>query len=273
MEREAARLARRGISIGLVPTMGYLHEGHASLIRAARKENRCVVVSIFVNPTQFGPKEDFKRYPRDARRDIRYARREKVNIVFIPVVRAMYPQGFCTYVTVEGMSDVLCGKYRPGHFRGVATVVVKLLNITRPARAYFGRKDAQQARIIQQMVRDLNVASKIIVCPTVREPDGLAMSSRNIYLRADARAQARVLAQALQHAERLVKKGIRDAASIKKALRACLMHAPLARIQYADIVDDETLRPLRRIAKRPVLIALAVRFGRTRLIDNVRVKP
>lgn len=262
------KLRREGRKIGFVPTMGYLHEGHLSLIRKARAENDVVVISIFVNPIQFGPKEDYKRYPRDLRRDLRLAREEGVDIVFYPSVKEMYPEGFCTYVEVEGLSDVLCGKSRPGHFRGVATVCTKLFNIVGPDVAYFGQKDAQQAIIIKRMVRDLNMPLKIKVLPIVREEDGLAMSSRNTYLSKEERKQAPIIYKALRKAKEAFKAGERDAGKIKREVRDLISSMDKAKIDYVEIVDLKDLRPLKEI-DRPALLAVAVWFGKARLIDNV----
>jgi pantoate--beta-alanine ligase len=267
--RAAAAWARgRGLSVGLVPTMGALHAGHASLIRAARRDTGFVAVSIFVNPTQFGPNEDFARYPRPLERDLEVCAAEGADLVFTPPAEALYPPGFRTYVEVHGLQHVLCGLSRPTHFRGVTTVVLKLLHIVGPDVAYFGQKDAQQLRIIGQMVRELDVPVEVRMCPIVREPDGLALSSRNRYLDAQQRQQAPALFQALEQARRLVEAGERDADRIRQALAGRLATAPLARVEYAAVVDWETLAPPERLRGR-VLIALAVHFGTTRLIDNV----
>jgi pantoate--beta-alanine ligase len=267
--REATAAARRrGQSVGLVPTMGALHEGHASLIRAARAETGFVVVSIFVNPSQFGANEDFGRYPRSLGCDLEVCGRELADLVFAPDASAMYPPGFRTWVEVQGFQDVLCGASRPGHFRGVATVVLKLFNIVQPDVAYFGQKDAQQARTIQQMVRDLDLPVRLRICPIVRAADGLALSSRNEYLDPDQRRHATVLHDALQEARARVEGGERDAAVVQRALAARLAAAPGALVDYAAVVDLDTLQPLSRLREQ-VLIAVAVRFGATRLIDNV----
>jgi pantoate--beta-alanine ligase len=268
VRQHVAEARRRGLSIGLVPTMGALHAGHASLIRIARAETGFVVVSIFVNPTQFGPAEDFTRYPRPMEHDLRVCRREGVDLVFRPEASTLYPPGYHTYVEVQGMQDVLCGKSRPGHFRGVATVVLKLFHIVQPDVAYFGQKDAQQARIIQQMVRDLDVPVQLHIGPTVREPDGLALSSRNQYLDAEQRRQATVLWQALQETQRRVAGGERDAAALQQALASRIEATPGAVLDYAAVVDAETLQPLDQLGGQ-VLVAVAVRFGGTRLIDNL----
>jgi pantoate--beta-alanine ligase len=271
--RQLVQTARRsGQRIGFVPTMGALHEGHASLIRAARRETGFVVVSIFVNPTQFGPHEDYQRYPRTPEADQELCRREGVDLIFCPTVEEMYPAGFCTWVEVTGLQDVLCGRSRPGHFRGVATVVLKLFNIVQPDLAYFGQKDAQQARIIRQMVRDLNVPVEIRVCPIVRESDGLAVSSRNAYLSPQQRQQATVLYRALCAAQRLVEQGERDAHRVRQQMVEVIATAPEAKLDYAEIVDPETLQPVARIEK-PVLAALAVWVGPARLIDNMVLNP
>jgi pantoate--beta-alanine ligase len=259
---------RRGLIIGLVPTMGALHEGHASLIRAARKQTGFVVVSVFVNPTQFGPNEDFSRYPRYFEHDLDVCSREGADLVFAPEITMMYGPGYRTWVEVDGLQDVLCGASRPGHFRGVATVVLKLFNIVLPDIAYFGQKDAQQTRIIEQMVRDLDVPVTVVVCPIVRAPDGLALSSRNQYLDAEQRRHATGLHKALEEAKALVERGERDPAVVRQALDARLADIPGAVVDYAVVVDNETLQPARRI-KWKTLIAVAVKFGGTRLIDNV----
>jgi pantoate--beta-alanine ligase len=270
VRRQVAAARRRGLVVGLVPTMGSLHEGHISLILAARRECAFVVVSIFVNPTQFGPKEDFARYPRPLDKDLEVCRRERVDLIFAPEASAMYPPDYRTFIEVHELQDTLCGASRPGHFRGVATVVLKLFNIVQPNIAYFGQKDAQQARIIQQMVRDLDVPVQLRICPIVREPDGLALSSRNQYLDPDQRRQAVVLSQSLRKVRALIERGERDAATLRQALLAPIQATPGAALDYAEIVDAESLRPLTRLEGR-VLIALAVRFGQTRLIDNERI--
>jgi pantoate--beta-alanine ligase len=266
--REAVAAARRRVLVvGLVPTMGALHEGHASLIRAARAESGFVVVSIFVNPTQFGPNEDFTRYPRPLDEDLEMCGRAGVDLVFQPSAGEVYPPGFRTFVEVQGLQDVLEGASRPGHFRGVATVVLKLFNMVQPDVAYFGQKDGQQARIIQQMTTDLNVPVRVRVCPTVREPDGLALSSRNRYLDAGQRRQAVVLSQALAAGRALIEAGERDAAVVQQAMTAGIQAAAGAVLDYAAVVDADTLQPLERIRGK-VMLAVAVRFGSTRLIDN-----
>ncbi|MER3416891.1 MAG: hypothetical protein C4297_11860 [Gemmataceae bacterium] len=267
---QAAR--RQGRRIGLVPTMGALHEGHASLIRAARRECDLVVVSVFVNPAQFGPREDYARYPRPFAEDCRLCQKWGVDVVFAPSVEAMYPPDYATWVEVHGLQDVLCGRFRPGHFRGVATVVLKLFNIAQPDLAYFGQKDAQQARIIEQMVRDLDVPVELRICPTVREPDGLALSSRNAYLSPSERQQATCLYRALKKAEELVRGGERQVARLRQAMHEILATVPQAQVEYAEIVDARTLQPIETLDRR-ALAALAVRIGSARLIDNMILEP
>ncbi len=253
---------------GFVPTMGYLHEGHLSLVRRARAENDHVAVSIFVNPTQFGPHEDYDRYPRDLERDLRLLEPLGVDLVFAPSVEEMYPSGFQTWVVVEEVSRPLEGAARPGHFRGVATVVAKLFHIVQPDRAYFGQKDAQQVAVIRRMVRDLNFPVEIVVCPTVREPDGLAMSSRNTYLSPEERRAATVLFRALQAAKARYEAGERDAERLREAMREVIGAEPLARLDYVSVADPETMQELSRVEGR-ALLSLAVYIGKTRLIDNI----
>ncbi|MER3469694.1 MAG: pantoate--beta-alanine ligase [Thermoflexus sp.] len=267
---QEVRTIRRGTpgTWGFVPTMGYLHEGHLSLIRRARAENDHVAVSIFVNPTQFGPHEDYNRYPRDLERDLRLLEPLQVDLVFVPSVEEMYPPGFQTWVIVEELSRPLEGASRPGHFRGVATVVAKLFNIVQPDRAYFGQKDAQQAVVIRRMVRDLNFPVEIVVCPTVREPDGLAMSSRNTYLSPQERQAATILFRALQAAKARYEAGERDGERLREAMREVLRGEPLARVDYVSVADPETLEELSRV-EGPALLSLAVYIGNTRLIDNL----
>ena len=257
-------------SVGFVPTMGYLHEGHLVLVRQARAENRSVAVSIFVNPTQFGPREDFKKYPRDAERDLGLLEKEGTDLVFMPPAQEMYPPGFDSWVEVGEITDKLEGMARPGHFRGVATVVAKLFNIVQPDKAYFGQKDAQQLLVIKKMVADLDMKLEVIAVPTVREADGLAMSSRNTYLNARERKQAPVLYQSLLLAQKLYAEGERNAAAILKQMTKLINAQPLATIDYISIADAETLNELDEL-KPPALVSLAVRFGKTRLIDNVMV--
>lgn len=261
----------KGKTIGLVPTMGYLHEGHQSLIRRASAENDIAVVSIFVNPIQFGEGEDFERYPRDIDKDMQAAEGAGAMIIFAPEVREMYPDGYKTYVEVKDITEVLCGASRPGHFRGAATAVLKLFNIVRPDKAYFGRKDAQQAVVIKRMAEDLNSDVDIVVCPIVREDDGLAMSSRNIYLSGEERKQALALSKSLKMAGNLIIKGERNAEKVKKAIHDMISENDLAAIDYISVVDVETLKDVDRINGR-ILIALAVKFGATRLIDNLTVE-
>ncbi|MCL0034775.1 pantoate--beta-alanine ligase [Dehalococcoidia bacterium] len=254
--------------VGFVPTMGYLHEGHLSLVRRARGENRSVAVSIFVNPTQFGPQEDFETYPRDIERDLTLLRGEGADVVFLPEAEEMYPADFNSWIVVEGMTEMLEGASRPGHFRGVATIVAKLLNIVQPNRAYFGQKDAQQALVIKKMVADLNMNPQIIVAPTVREPDGLAMSSRNSYLNPEERQAALVLWKSLSLAQQLRSGGEKSADRIRRQMIALIEGEPGARIDYVSIADPESLRELDEIDS-PALVSLAVWIGKTRLIDNV----
>lgn len=267
--RQAVAAARsRGQTIGLVPTMGALHAGHTSLIEAARAETGFVVVSIFVNPKQFGPTEDLDRYPRPLARDLELSRQAGADLAFVPPVEVVYPPGFRTYVEVTEWQDVLEGASRPGHFRGVATVVLKLFNMVQPDVAYFGQKDAQQVVIVRQLVRDLDVPVRLRVCPTVREPDGLALSSRNQYLDANQRRQAPVLFQALQEAKALVEQGERDPAVVRRAVVRRIADAPDAQLDYVALVNAASLEPLARL-EGEILLAVAVRFGTTRLIDNL----
>jgi len=267
--REYLSKARsQGFSVGLVPTMGALHAGHASLIRAARQETGFVVVSIFVNPTQFAPGEDFQRYPRTWEADLRACDNEKADLVFAPALEEVYPNGFRTFVDVTGLQDALCGRFRPGHFRGVATVVLKLFNMIQPDVAYFGQKDAQQVRIVRQLVRDLDVPVEVRVCPIVRDLDGLALSSRNAYLNPEQRRHATALVRALNAAKALVDAGERDPARVRQAMLQVFEATPFAILDYAELVDADTLRPVERL-QGEVLAAVAVRFGTTRLIDNL----
>lgn len=266
-------IAREGGTIGLVPTMGYLHDGHLSLVKRARTENDFVAASIFVNPTQFGPSEDLAAYPRNIERDTALLEAGGVDLLFCPQPSDMYPEGFSTSVTVAGVSERLCGEFRPGHFAGVATVVCKLFNIAGADRAYFGAKDYQQTVVIRRMVRDLNIGTQIIVCPTVREADGLAMSSRNSYLAPDERKAATVLYRALSAARSASESGERKAEKLAAIMRETIAFEPLAKIEYAEAADADTLGPIGPIGNitGPVLLALAVRIGRTRLIDNMVV--
>jgi len=265
-----ARKARQQLGglIGFVPTMGYLHQGHLSLVKRAKKENSTVVVSIFVNPTQFGRGEDFRQYPRDLDRDLEMLKGAKTDIVFVPSEEEMYPDGFNSWVDVEGVTERLEGASRQGHFRGVATICAKLFNIVQPTRAYFGEKDAQQVVVITRMVADLNMGLEIVVVPTVRESDGLAMSSRNTYLGPREREAAPVLFQALSLAGELWRGGERDAAKIRREMTSLIQKEPLARIDYVSIADPNTLEELKEI-DRPALVSLAVKIGKTRLIDNI----
>jgi len=266
-EFKQARQRVKG-SLGFVPTMGYLHEGHLSLVRRAREENNAVAVSIFVNPTQFGPTEDLARYPRDPERDLALLEKEKVDLVFMPSAEEMYPEGFSSWVDLERVTERLEGVVRPGHFRGVATVVAKLFNIVQPTKAYFGQKDAQQAVVIKRMVADLNMNLEVVVAPTVREPDGLAMSSRNIYLNPEERQAALVLWKSFNLAQQLWSQGECKADSLRQQMAVFIQKEPLARIDYISIADPQTLKELMEI-NRPALVSLAVYIGKTRLIDNI----
>jgi len=271
--KETARQARaEGRIIGLVPTMGALHEGHLSLIAQAKRECSPLIASIFVNPKQFGPKEDFAKYPRAFETDSEKLKHAGVDAVFAPEPVEIYPNDFSTYVNVEGLSERLEGRSRPGHFRGVATVVIKLLQIVQPHRAYFGRKDAQQARLIQKMAHDLNLDSEIVICPIVRESDGLALSSRNVYLNPDERRAATVLHRALQAAKGELDRGVREVMQLKDVLQRTLSKETLATVDYAEIVDADSFEPVVRVRKACYLV-LAVFFGKTRLIDNLYVEP
>jgi len=254
--------------VGFVPTMGYLHEGHLALVRHARAENPAVVVSIFVNPTQFGPSEDYKRYPRDTERDLKLLEEEKTDVVFMPPAAEMYPPRFDSWVEVADITQRLEGASRPGHFKGVITVVCKLLNIIQPNIAYFGQKDAQQALVIKKMVADLDMNLKIVTLPTVRESDGLAMSSRNTYLSPKERQAALILYQSLKLAEKLFNDGERDASHLREEMSSLIQKEPLAKIGYVSVADAETLEELDALTL-PALVSLAVRIGKTRLIDNI----
>jgi pantoate--beta-alanine ligase len=257
-----------GGTVGFAPTMGYLHEGHLSLVKQARAENPAVIVSIYVNPAQFGPKEDFGAYPRDLNRDLKLLRDAGVDVVFVPSDEEMYPPGFSSWVDVEKVTERLEGASRPGHFRGVATVVAKLFNIVRPSRAYFGQKDAQQVIVIKRMVADLNLGIEVAVVPTARESDGLAMSSRNVYLNPGERRAATVLFKALTLARQLATDGEKDAEKIRGQMISLIRKEPLASIDYVSIAHAGTLQELDLI-EGPALVSLAVRIGRTRLIDNI----
>ena len=271
--KEYVRAARaEGLVIGLVPTMGALHEGHTALVARARKECSRVIASVFVNPKQFGPKEDYKKYPRDLEKDAKILGDAGVDALFAPDAADVYPDGFRTYVNVEGISERLEGRSRPGHFRGVSTVVLKLFEIVQPHFAYFGRKDAQQVRIIGEMVRDLNLDAEIVVCPVVREPDGLALSSRNAYLSATERKAAIVLHRALVAARDELSEGVRDALQLQTVMQRIIAAEPLAVLDYAEIVSADTFEPVVRVA-RPCYAVLAVFIGKTRLIDNLLIEP
>lgn len=261
--------AAKGESIGLVPTMGFLHEGHLSLMLRARAENDRVVASIFVNPMQFGPTEDFAVYPRDFEADSIACQQIPVDLLFAPAAEEIYPGGFCSYIDMSGLTEQLCGKSRPGHFRGVCTVVGKLFNIVRPHRAYFGQKDAQQVAIVTRMARDLNMGVEIVSCPIVREDDGLAKSSRNAYLNQAERRAAVALSKAVFECEHLVREqGVTAAVILKQAMETILLAEPLARIDYIEIVDALSLEE-KQYVEGPTLVALAAFIGKTRLIDNV----
>ncbi|HEX6269488.1 MAG TPA: pantoate--beta-alanine ligase [Anaerolineales bacterium] len=255
-------------TVGLVPTMGYLHEGHLSLVRRARDECDQVVVSIFVNPAQFGPSEDLSRYPRDLERDLRLLEPLGVDLVWTPTPEMMYPDRYQTWVEVEEMTRPLEGAMRPGHFRGVTTVVAKLFNAVQPDKAYFGQKDAQQAAVIRRMTRDLNFPVEIVVCPIIREPDGLAMSSRNVYLDAEQRKAATVLYRSLSAAQEAYERGERDAEKLRGIMKDVLASEPLAQVQYVSCADYDTLEELDTV-KGKALLSMAVLIGKTRLIDNL----
>lgn len=256
-----------GLSIGFVPTMGYLHEGHKSLMQAARTNNDKVVVSVFVNPMQFGPNEDLESYPRDFEKDSALCESVGVDLIFHPEPEEMYADGFCSYVDMNGLTTELCGKSRPIHFRGVQTVVLKFFNIVKPDKAYFGQKDAQQLAVIKRMVKDLNVDTEIVGCPIVRESDGLAKSSRNTYLNSDERKAALILNRSLKLGKDMIENGETDAKAVIKAITDNINTEPLAKIDYVDVVDFDTITPVDKIGKS-VLVAIAVYIGKTRLIDN-----
>lgn len=258
---------REGLTVGFVPTMGYLHEGHKSLMQAARANNDKVVVSVFVNPMQFGPNEDLESYPRDFEKDCALCESVGVDLIFHPEPEEMYADGFCSYVDMNGLTTELCGKSRPIHFRGVQTVVLKLFNIVKPDRAYFGQKDAQQLAVIRRMVKDLNVDTEIVGCPIVREADGLAKSSRNTYLNPDERKAALILSRSLKLGRELIENGETDSNAVIKAITDSINTEPLAKIDYVDVVDFDTITPVDKIGKS-VLVAIAVYIGKTRLIDN-----
>ena len=271
MQQTANRIREEGKRIALVPTMGYLHQGHLSLIRRAREKADVVVTSIYVNPTQFGPKEDFAAYPRDLAGDAALAEDAGNDFLFVPSDREMYPDGYQTFVKVEKLTIGLCGASRPTHFQGVTTIVAKLFNIVKPHVAIFGAKDAQQAIVIKRMAADLNFDMEIDVAPIVREPDGLAMSSRNAYLSSQERRVATVLYRSLLEAERRIKDGERDIQSIKRMMQDMIEATPASKTDYLEIVDAETLQPL-EIITGEALIAIAVYIGKTRLIDNIRLR-
>lgn len=272
--KEAARQARADNHIiGFVPTMGALHEGHVSLLRRAKSECSKVFASIFVNPTQFGPNEDLSKYPRTFEADAKKLEAAGVDVLFAPDAKEIYPPGFSTYVTVEGLSERLEGKSRPGHFRGVATVVLKLFEIAQPHFAFFGRKDAQQVRIIQKMAADLNLNLELTVCPIVREPDGLALSSRNAYLNVDERRAATVLFRALAAARDAIASGTRDAVTLQSLVRGVLAEEKLSRVDYAEVVNADSFESIARVGGVPAYVLLAVFIGKTRLIDNLLIEP
>ncbi|MGA2191761.1 MAG: pantoate--beta-alanine ligase [Nitrospirota bacterium] len=268
MAKVAGELKCSGLTIGFVPTMGYLHEGHLSLIRRAKKECDYALVSIFVNPSQFGPQEDFSNYPRDMEGDLAKCRHEDVKVVFTPEAGDIYPDGFSTSIEVGKVSEGLCGALRPGHFRGVATVVTKLFNIIRPDKAYFGQKDFQQTLVVKKLAADLNLQTEIVVAPTVREPDGLAMSSRNAYLTQQERAAAAKIYRSLASARSLRESGERRPDVLEQKVRGSLTEEPLIKVEYVSVVDPEGDKILRNVRDGAV-IAAAVRIGRTRLIDNI----
>jgi len=272
---EALRAWRAAVSgrLGFVPTMGALHDGHLSLVRRARRECDRVVVSIFVNPTQFGPHEDFQAYPRDLPRDLALLAAERVDLVFTPTESMIYPDSFSTWIIVERLTERWEGASRPGHFRGVATVVLKLLNLVQAERAYFGEKDYQQLRVVERVVRDLNVPTTIVACPTVRESDGLAMSSRNAYLSPAERLAATVLWRALTAARAEYGKGERDAPALRRSAETVIREEPLARIDYVAVADPLTLEPAERVDHRGAVCCVAVWIGKVRLIDNLLLAP
>lgn len=272
MQETSREFLREGKTIGLVPTMGALHEGHLSLVRRAKQDNHVTVVSIFVNPIQFGPSEDFEKYPRDIEGDMEKLRREEVDTVFMPEISSMYPERFLTYVEVKDISEKLCGAFRQGHFRGVATVVTKLLNIIKPKMVYLGQKDFQQSVIIKRIVKDLDMDVDVVVCPTLREKDGLAMSSRNACLDNAQREAAKVIYQCLKETSDVIKSGISDGTYVKNLMHNGLLKEPLvSAIDYAGVYDPETLNELSGI-KGEVLLAIALKIGSVRLIDNMLVK-
>ncbi len=263
-------LKAEGLSIGFIPTMGYLHDGHISLINCSKKDNDITVVSVFVNPIQFGKNEDYDKYPRDIERDLEICSNVGVDYLFHPSQKEMYPEGYSTFVIVEGITEILCGAYREGHFKGVATVVNKLFNIVKPDRAYFGKKDYQQLKVIQRMVKDLNMDIEVIGCPLFREEDGLAMSSRNKYLSPEERKSALSISKALFEAKSRFEGGETNPEALKKIIRDIISSYPNTKIQYVEIVDGETLKSKEKAEKGDV-IAVAVFVGDTRLIDNIEL--
>lgn len=269
LKKEIKLFRRKKHSIGFVPTMGALHKGHASLLKKSRRENDKTILSIYVNPTQFDlKKEDFSSYPRDKKNDILLAKKENVDIIFLPSNKIIYPKGFCSYIVTEGLTQTLCGRSRPGHFRGVTTIVGKLLNIVGPDSLYLGQKDAQQAAVLKQMVHDLNYPAKVRICPTVRERDGLAISSRNMYLTPEQRNEAVVLNQSLKKAAALIKNGERNVSRINGLITETIHKNTSGLVDYVECVDYHDLQPVPKI-KGKILIALAVKFSRARLIDNI----
>jgi len=270
MQKRAEELRLSGETIAFVPTMGFFHEGHLELMRVGKRTASKLVISIFVNPIQFGPSEDYEKYPRDMEGDLKKLSVLKVDAVFTPDDKEMYPEGLSASIHVGRIGEILCGASRPGHFNGVATVVARLFNNVMPHRAYFGQKDLQQTVVIKKLVKDLNFDIDIIVCPTVREPDGLAMSSRNSYLNQKERKAATILYKALRHGEGLINKGINDSSQVKKEIESVIKSEPLAKIDYTEIVDLRSLDEMKKI-KTPAAICLAVKIGRTRLIDNIIV--
>ena len=271
MKAAVSKAKTKGLTIGFVPTMGFLHEGHLSLVRGSRNSADVTVVSIFVNPLQFGPKEDLRQYPRDPDKDSQLLEREGVDYLFFPVEREMYPDGYKTTVEVADLQDKLCGRSRPGHFRGVTTVVLKLFHIVQPDLAFFGQKDAQQAAILQKMVKDLNLDAKIRILPIIRDQDGLALSSRNCYLDIKERQAALILIKSLREAEALFNAGEQKAAAIISRIRETIINEPLAKIDYVEIVDLGELEPVDTL-DRDALVAVAVYIDKTRLIDNLILK-
>jgi len=269
MKQIVKNFKKEGKTIGFVPTMGYLHQGHLSLLDAANKENDIVVLSIFVNPTQFAPNEDLDKYPRDFERDSELAKEHGTDVIFFPTPEIMYPNGYNSYVISERLDKNLCGAKRPGHFKGVMTVVLKLFNIVSPDNTYFGQKDIQQARIIEQMIEDFNLDVKLHIMPIIREQDGLAMSSRNVYLSENERAQATVLFESLRHAKKLFEQGEKTSETIKKEVEKTINKASLAKVDYVELVDYKNLNELKGEIKGKSILALAVYFGKTRLIDNI----